>query len=55
VPRNVHVVKIQKLYDSLGIRFPKRLVEEWGLRPGEYVGIEWDSEEIVIRRVRLVA
>jgi len=48
--KKLQMVKIQKLYDSLGIRFPKRLVEDLKLKAGMYLILEWDSGVIVARK-----
>jgi len=45
------VIRIQKMKDSVGIRFPKQLVEELNLKPRDYVEVLWDSDKIVIRKV----
>jgi len=45
------MIRIQKMKDSVGIRFPKQLVEELNLKPKDYVEISWNSDKIVIRKV----
>jgi len=45
------MVRVQKMKDSLGIRFPKRLVEELNLKPKDYVEVSWDGDKVVIRKV----
>jgi len=52
--KKIQMVKVQKLYDSLGIRFPKRLVEDLKLEAGDYLILEWDSETIVARKFKAV-
>jgi len=45
------VIRVQRMKDSLGIRFPKQLVEELNLKPKDYVEVLWDGEKITIRKV----
>jgi len=45
------VIRIQRMKDSVGIRFPKKLVEELNLKPKDYVEVLWDGEKITIRKV----
>jgi len=45
------MIRVQKMKDSVGIRFPKRLVEDLNLKPHDYVEVTWDSEKVVIRKV----
>jgi len=45
------VIRDQRMKDSVGIRFPKQLVDELNLKPRDYVEVLWDSDKIVIRKV----
>jgi len=45
------IVRVQRMKDSVGIRFPKQLVEELNLKPKDYVEVLWDGEKITIRKV----
>jgi len=48
------IVRVVRVSDSIGIRFPKQLIDDLGISKGDWVEISWDGEEIRIRVVKRV-
>jgi len=49
--KKIQIIKIQKVFDSLGIRFPLKFVKDWDLKQGDYLQLEWDDNTLIIRKI----